>query len=92
MIRKCAVCGDTNQSNIIFKWQRHSDNTVFHICGLCAETPNKVNAESVKIQVDNKYTTVDSEFVASNDNGTFRQRPKSVTSFYRGKSNLTGKR
>lgn len=86
MRRKCAVCGDTHQTNVKFKWQRFSDNTVFHVCGMCAES-NKVNADSVKIEVNGKYTTVDSEYVSSNDRGTLRQRP-AMTSYYNGKSNL----
>lgn len=87
MKKKCAVCGNTSQTNIIFKWQRFSDNKVFHVCGMCAEEPGKVNADSVKEIITKTYTTVDSEYVASNDSGTFRARPN-MSSHYNGKSNL----
>lgn len=83
MRRKCAVCGDTCQTNVRFKWQRHSDNVVFHICGMCAEEPNKVNADSVKIEVNKNYTTVDSEYVKSTEDGTLRKRPALTTDYYR---------
>ena len=82
MRKKCAVCGDTNQTNIKFKWQRYSDSTVFHICGRCAETPGKVNADSVKIEVGKTYTTVDSEYENSNTEGTLRRRP-AMNDYYR---------
>ena len=74
MKKKCAVCGDTHQTNIIYKWQRNSDGTVFHICGLCAEA-GKVNAESVHTEVSPTYTTVDSEFAKSTPDGTLKRRP-----------------
>ncbi|MBO5505355.1 MAG: hypothetical protein J5984_02640 [Clostridia bacterium] len=74
MRRKCAVCGDTNQTNVRLKWQRHSDSKVFHVCCACAEA-NRVNADSVQEKVTKTYTTVDSEYVASTDTGTLRQRP-----------------
>lgn len=83
MKRKCAVCGDTNQTNVKFKWQRFSDNTVFHICGMCAEEKNKVNADSVKIEVTKNYTTVDSEYVTSTNEGSLRRRPALATDYYR---------
>lgn len=89
MKRKCAVCGDTNQTNVKFKWQRNSDNVVFHICGRCAEEPNKVNADSVKIEVNKTYTTVDSEYASSTTEGTLRRRP-TFTDYYRANgSNLS---
>lgn len=87
MKRKCAVCGDTHQTNIIFKWQRFSDNTIFHICGMCAEEPGKVNADSVKIEVTKTYTTVDSEFSKNTSEGTLRQRA-TLTDYYRGQTNF----
>ena len=84
MKRKCAVCGDTCQTNIIFKWQRHSDNTVFHICGMCAEERGKVNADSVKVEVTKTYTTVDSEYSEKTEDGTLRKRA-TLTDYYRPK-------
>lgn len=83
MRRKCAVCGDTCQTNVRFKWQRHSDNVVFHICGMCAEEPNKVTADSVKIEVGKTYTTVDSEYASSTADGTLRKRPALSTDYYK---------
>lgn len=47
--KKCAVCGDTHQTNVRLRWQRHCDGLIFDVCMLCGES-NKVNAESV-----NKY-------------------------------------
>lgn len=92
MKKKCAVCGDTHQTNVIFKWQRNSDNTVFHICARCAEEHNKVNANSVKIQVTKTYTTVDSEYKSSDTDGTMRQRPEVMSEYYRRKqSYLVGR-
>ena len=92
MKRKCAVCGDTFQSNVKFKWQRHSDNVVFHVCGMCAEEPGKVNADSVKIAVTKTYTTVDSEYSSSTSDGTLRKRP-TLTDYYKNHgSNLAPKR
>lgn len=84
MKRKCAVCGDTCQTNVKFKWQRFSDNRVFHICGMCAEELGKVTEDSVKIEVTDKYTTVDSEYHSSNESGTLRKRPNlTMADYYR---------
>lgn len=44
---KCACCGDTTSINVRLCWRRDSDQKLFDICLLCAETPGKVNAESV---------------------------------------------
>ena len=44
---KCAVCGDTTSINVKLCWTRNFDGLLFDICLLCAETPGKVNAESV---------------------------------------------
>jgi hypothetical protein len=44
---KCACCGDTTSINVRLCWKRDSDGLLFDICLLCAETPGKVNAESV---------------------------------------------
>lgn len=44
---KCACCGDTTSINVRLCWKRDSDQKLFDICLLCAETPGKVNAESV---------------------------------------------
>lgn len=44
---KCACCGDTTSSNVRLCWKRDSDQKLFDICMLCAETPGKVNPESV---------------------------------------------
>jgi hypothetical protein len=44
---KCACCGDTTSINVRLCWRRDSDQKLFDICMLCAETPGKVNAESV---------------------------------------------
>lgn len=46
MKKRCSVCGDTCQTNVVFVWERASDKKRFDICGLCAES-GKVNAESV---------------------------------------------
>lgn len=54
--RQCAVCGDKTQANVKLKWKRNSDNTVFHVCMLCAES-NKVNENSVVKKCNNTYTT-----------------------------------
>lgn len=35
--KMCAICGDTTQSNVVMKWQRHSDGVIFHVCAFCAE-------------------------------------------------------
>lgn len=83
MRKKCSVCGDTNQTNVKFKWQRHSDNMVFHVCAMCAEERGKVNADSVKIEITKTYTTVDSEYASSTENGILRKRPAFTSSYYR---------
>lgn len=44
---KCACCGDTTSINVRLCWRRDSDQKLFDICLLCAETPGKVNAENV---------------------------------------------
>lgn len=52
----CAVCGDTCKSNLVFTWERTRDGKKFKVCGLCAETKDKVNENSV----DNfKYGKID---------------------------------
>lgn len=45
--KRCAVCGTTIQTNIIFKWQRFKDGKVFNVCAMCAEESGKVNEHSV---------------------------------------------
>ena len=82
MKRKCAVCGDTCQTNVKFKWQRFSDNVIFHVCAMCAEG-NKVNADSVHIEVAKTYTTVDSECANSTTDGALRKRPDLSTDYYK---------
>lgn len=44
---KCACCGDTTSINVRLCWKRDSDGQLFDICLACAETPGKVNPESV---------------------------------------------
>lgn len=44
---KCACCGDTTSINVRLCWRRDSDQKLFDICLACAETPGKVNPESV---------------------------------------------
>lgn len=46
-IRRCAVCGDTHQSNVKLVWRRYRDGLLFDICLRCAEIPNRVNENSV---------------------------------------------
>lgn len=52
----CAVCADDIPQNVVLKWKRDSDNTVFHVCLLCAEA-GKVNASSVKMEKTDKTIT-----------------------------------
>lgn len=54
--KKCAICGDLVQSNVKLLWKRDSDDTVFHVCLMCAES-GKVNKDSVKKQSMKTYTT-----------------------------------
>ena len=82
MKRKCAVCGDTHQTNVIFKWQRLSDNVVFHVCARCAEEPGKVTADNVKVLVNKTYTTVDSDYSKNTSDGILRKRP-TMSDYYR---------
>ena len=89
MKKKCALCGDTCQTNIIFKFQRDSDNKVFHICGYCAEN-RSFHADELHEETTKAYTTVDSEFHKRNENGTVRKRA-TMTSHYQNKSNLAPK-
>lgn len=43
---KCACCGDTTSINVQLCWRRDSDQKLFDICLLCAES-DKVNSKSV---------------------------------------------
>lgn len=56
--KKCAVCGDMCQTNVIFKWRRDCDGIIFHVCARCAEA-KKVDANSVKVNVKKSYTTIE---------------------------------
>jgi hypothetical protein len=58
MKKQCAVCDTRIQSNVVFKWKRHSDNKVFHVCTLCVEQ-FKVNDNTVKELQSKSFTTVD---------------------------------
>ena len=81
MKRKCAVCGNTSQVNVCLKWQRHSDGKIFHICALCAEK-GEFTAETLIEETTKTYTTVDSEVVSENNEGSLRQRA-TMSSFYK---------
>lgn len=54
--KKCAECGDKNQTNIITVFIRDKDLEVFHICGRCAE--KGVDAEKLTIKANKTYTTI----------------------------------
>lgn len=45
--KRCAVCGDTCQTNVIFAWRRDRDGKIFNVCALCAES-GAVNENSVE--------------------------------------------
>lgn len=53
MKKRCAVCGDTHETNVRLAWRRDSDGKTVNICLACAEA-GKVNEKSI----DN-YTTQD---------------------------------
>ena len=62
--KRCAVCGDTCVTNVVFGWRRDSDGRTVNICMNC-RAENKVNAESI----DN-YTTADTLYKAVNKRST----------------------
>lgn len=55
--KQCSVCLTKVQSNVVFKWMRHADGQVFHVCAECAES-GKVNQYSVHDVNKGGYTTV----------------------------------
>lgn len=57
MKKQCAVCGNTNQSEVVFAWKRDRDNRVFNICRDC-RTMKRVNEDSVQIIQTETHTTL----------------------------------
>lgn len=54
--RRCAVCSDTNQTNVKLKWRNDADELMYHVCMYCAEN-NKVNSTTIQKLRDDNYTT-----------------------------------
>jgi len=57
MKKQCAVCGTTNQSEIVFAWKRHRDNLVFNICRDC-RFHDRVNENTVQVVRTDTYSTI----------------------------------
>lgn len=55
--KQCAVCGNTNQNDVIHVWERDTDKVNFYICHSCAQGM-RVNHKSVKIKESRGMSTV----------------------------------